>query len=211
MHITKFGHSCLLIEEQDDRILIDPGTYSTSQNQLEKLDAILITHEHPDHCDVDAFPNFLAKSPGAVIYTNRGAGEVLKKANINFALIQPGQSIEVKGVSIQAIGEKHAMIYLEIPIIDNTGYFIANRLFVTGDALTLPDQPVDLLTLPVCAPWLKLMDAVEYAKAVKPRVAFPVHDGVLKPFHPFYKVPAAFLPPSGIQWIVIEDGKSVEL
>ena len=49
MKITKFGHSCLLVEENGVRILFDPGSYSTAQNDVKNIDVVLITHEHSDH------------------------------------------------------------------------------------------------------------------------------------------------------------------
>jgi L-ascorbate metabolism protein UlaG (beta-lactamase superfamily) len=38
---------------------------------------------------------------------------------------------------------------------------------------------VDLLLVPVAGPWLKLSEAVDYVRAVRPRVAVPIHDAVL--------------------------------
>ncbi|MDO8655088.1 MAG: MBL fold metallo-hydrolase, partial [bacterium] len=51
MKITKYVHSCLLVEEQGKTALIDPGNYTFQSKALdlryiEKLDFVLITHEH---------------------------------------------------------------------------------------------------------------------------------------------------------------------
>jgi L-ascorbate metabolism protein UlaG (beta-lactamase superfamily) len=54
MKITKYPQSCLLIEQNGKRILIDPGSLVTrkySAKDLLPIDAILITHEHSDHAD----------------------------------------------------------------------------------------------------------------------------------------------------------------
>lgn len=57
MKVTKFGHCCLLIEEEGLRILTDPGSYSTRQNDVQNIDVILITHEHPDHLHIESLKN----------------------------------------------------------------------------------------------------------------------------------------------------------
>ena len=38
---------------------------------------------------------------------------------------------------------------------------------------------MEVLGLPTAAPWLKLSEAVDLLRAVRPRLAFPVHDAVL--------------------------------
>ncbi|NLC97914.1 MAG: MBL fold metallo-hydrolase, partial [Actinomycetales bacterium] len=52
MLITRFGHSCVLVELEDARILIDPGIFSSQEAfRLKDLSAIVVTHQHPDHID----------------------------------------------------------------------------------------------------------------------------------------------------------------
>ena len=72
MMITKFGHSCLLVEEEGVRVLFDPGDWTIEQNTVERLDAICITHEHGDHCSIPSLQEIRKKNPNATIYTNSG-------------------------------------------------------------------------------------------------------------------------------------------
>ena len=211
MRITKFGHSCLLVEENNERILVDPGVWSVLPDSLSAVQAILLTHEHPDHIDPNLLHAVLAKSPEATIYTNKAVGKKLDAEKINYTTIHPEQSFFVGEVTIAVIGEKHAVIYPELPEISNTGYLINNRLFVTGDALTVPGRPVEILALPVCAPWSKIIEVIDYAKKVLPKMAFPVHDGMLKITTGFHKWPETFLPPAGIKWQVINDGQTIDV
>ncbi len=47
---------------------------------------------------------------------------------------------------------------------------------------------------------MKISDAIEYAKLLKPKVAFPVHDGMLKYLGPTRAVTAKHLGESGIEF-----------
>lgn len=52
-------------------------------------------------------------------------------------------------------------------------------LFHPGDALTVPEAPVDTLMLPVHAPWNKIAEVIDYLREVKPRRAIDIHDAYL--------------------------------
>ena len=209
MRITKFGHSCLLVEESNACILIDPGTWSTLPENLHNINAILITHEHADHLDIKWLQKILPYNPQAVIYTNKGVGQKLKEASIDFQLLEDGQSISVVGVNIEAFGRDHAIIYPGLQHWDNTGFLIGGRLFHPGDSLFVPSKPVEVLALPVCAPWSKVSEVIGYAKTIKPKLALPIHDGMLKVVGPFHKIPETFLVPEGIEWRVVESNESI--
>ncbi len=56
MRVTHLGHACLLVETADRRILIDPGNFSSGFEELSGLDAIVVTHNHPDHFDPERVP-----------------------------------------------------------------------------------------------------------------------------------------------------------
>lgn len=210
MRITKFGHSCLLVEEGEARILVDPGIWSEGVRVLMHIDAILLTHEHPDHTDPATLQELLTHNSEMRIYANQGAGAVLAQHGIAFEACAAGETIPIKGVNITVHGRDHATIYPSLPRVDNNSYLVENRLFLPGDALFNPGVPIEILALPVCAPWLKIAEAIDYAKAVRPRVAFPVHDGMLKHFGPFHKHPGMFLG-DGIEWIILEHGKGYEM
>ena len=213
MDITKFGHCCLLIETKGLRILTDPGSYSTLQNErADNIDVILITHEHGDHYHVESLKTVLAKSPHARVITNRGVGVFLDKEKILFEILEHGSFAEIRGVKggvkIEAFGEKHALIYPGWKEVINTGYFIADRLFYPGDAFYNPGKPVDILALPVSGLWMKISEAIDYAKEIKPRAAFPVHDGMLKFGGANHMVPEKILKEAGIEFVVIAEGET---
>lgn len=176
MRLTKFGHACIRIETGSDVIVIDPGMF-TEPEAVSGATAILITHEHPDHWS----PEHLRRSD-ATIHTiaavasqiETSARSVLERVQV----VRPGDSLEI-GVPVQVIGQKHAVIHEELPHFDNSGFLLdleGRTLFHPGDALTVPDQQVDLLCLPVSAPWLKISECIDYARAVKAPKAVGIHD-----------------------------------
>lgn len=211
MKITKFGHCCLLIEENGLRILTDPGIYSTSQDNIKNVDIVFITHEHQDHFHIDSLKKVLANNPHVKIITNQSVGNLLNKDNINYQLLEHGQSASEKEVLIEAFGEKHAFMYPSIEPIQNVGYFVANRLFYPGDAFINPKRPVEILALPVAGPWTKLSEAIDYAKELKPKICFPVHEGILKSPGLTHLIPPIILDPLGIKFFILEIDKEYEL
>ena len=207
MLIKKLGHCCLRIEESGAVILTDPGAWTTAQNDEKGVDVILITQEHSDHLEIGSLRVVMANNPGAIILTNEGVGAILDKEQIQYSLLEDGQQISIKGVVINGYGEKHADIYPGVPVIVNTGYMIADKLFYPGDALTVPPVPVEILALPVCGPWLTIAETLDYAKIVKPKISFPVHDGMLKVYGPYHGLPEKFLKLDGIKFIPLKEGE----
>ncbi|MFA6099972.1 MAG: MBL fold metallo-hydrolase [Patescibacteria group bacterium] len=208
MTITKYGHCCLLIEEGGLRILTDPGSYSTLPDGLNSIDLILLTHEHQDHLHIDSLKTVLKNNPQAKVLTNKTVGSLLEKEGIAYQLIEDGQSVTEKGILVEGFGKEHAVIYPTIPVTENIGLFIAGKLFYPGDALTEPHHPVEILALPVAGPWLKLSEAIDYALKLKPRVCFPVHDGILKNPGLCHRLPSTVLEPQDIKFIAMEEGKT---
>ncbi len=207
MNITKLGHCCLLIEEKGLRILTDPGTYSTVDDNIKDIDIILITHEHADHIHIPALKKIIENNPDTRIITNQGVSKLLEPEGIKYELVEDGQNLNINGLSLEAMEGKHEEIYEDFGMVQNTGFFIDNKLFYPGDSFHEPGKPVDVLAMPVAGPWCKIADAVRYALKVKPRIAFPVHDGALKVMGGNHKVPSRILPKHNIEFKILEEGK----
>lgn len=210
MKITKFGHCCMLIIEQNVRILTDPGMYSTQQNELKNIDVILITHDHSDHLDIDSLKTLLQNNPGVKVITNSHVAEILEKEGIHSEIIEHGKKFHEKGVCIEGYGKDHAMMHSSIPQHRNTGVFIADTLFYPGDSLTNPNREIKVLALPMAGPWLKLSEAIDYALELKSNICFPVHDGILKNSGILNTIPPQILEPQGIKFQVLEIDKEYE-
>jgi len=79
-------------------------------------------------------------------------------------------------------GQEHARSHQEIPVVPNTGFLVDGELFHPGDALAVPGEHVSTLLVPVCAPWLKSAEFVDYFREVSPRRGFFIHDAMLSEF-----------------------------
>ncbi|HEY4526835.1 MAG TPA: MBL fold metallo-hydrolase [Candidatus Paceibacterota bacterium] len=101
----------------------------------------------------------------------------------------------------------------EAPIFSfNSGFLIAKRLFYPGDSFFVPPVPVEILALPVSAPWMRIEEAIEYAKDIKPKIVFPVHDGMLKPEYrgSSRTLPHKLLTPVGVEFRDAVEGSVLE-
>jgi L-ascorbate metabolism protein UlaG (beta-lactamase superfamily) len=173
MRLTKYGHACVRLEDGDRVLVIDPGTYSEPES-LSGATAVLITHEHADHIDVDKLKAARASNPALTVHTHPALAATLGDGVIPVA---PGDTFTAAGFSVRAVGGAHAEIIDGLPGCPNIG-FIADGLYHPGDSLFVPAEPVDTLLVPASGPWLKLGEAIEFARAVKPARAFPIHDAM---------------------------------
>ena len=185
MELTHFGHSCLLAEfgvaSGVARLLFDPGNFSHGFEGVTGLSAILITHQHPDHADPQRLPALVEANPQAALYADPQTADLLGG---NWQPVEVGDELSVDGLTIRGVGGRHAVIHPEIPVIDNISYLIGDdehpaRLMHPGDALFVPGEPVEVLATPAAAPWLKISEAVDYLRAVAPRHAVPIHQGII--------------------------------
>ncbi len=177
MKLTKFEHSCLILEVADERLIIDPGVFTMPLGEFGEVVAVVVTHEHGDHWTPEQLERIIERNPDVVIYGP--AGVVAAAGEIAVTAVADGDVIEAGAFTLKFFGEKHAVIHDSIPVIDNVGVLVNDELYYGGDALVVPPVPVKTLAAPVGAPWLKIGEAMDYVVAVNPKRAFPVHEMVL--------------------------------
>ncbi|MFG3282024.1 MBL fold metallo-hydrolase [Streptomyces sp. NPDC048111] len=179
LKLTKKTHACVQLEKDGRTLVIDPGTFSERDAAL-GADAILVTHEHPDHFDEDRLRTGLEANPAAEIWTLRSVAEQLSAAFPGRVhTVGEGDTFSAAGFDVQVHGRLHAVIHPDIPRITNIGFLVDGSVFHPGDALTVPGQAVDTLMLPVMAPWNKISEVIDYVREVKPRRAIDIHDALL--------------------------------
>jgi L-ascorbate metabolism protein UlaG (beta-lactamase superfamily) len=179
MKLTKKGHACVRIEQGGRTLVIDPGAF-TEEDAVAGADAILITHEHFDHFQEDHLRAALDGNPAAAVWTLASVADQVSAAFPGRVhTVGEGDTFTAAGFDIEVHGQLHAVIHPDIPRITNVGYVINGSLFHPGDALTVPNRPVDTLLLPVHAPWNKLSEVIDYVRAVKPQRAIDIHNALL--------------------------------
>ena len=181
MQLTHLGHSAVLVEVSGVRILIDPGNFSDAWHGLTDLDAILVTHLHPDHVDPDNVPALVAANPQARVLVEPGviAAVGLERAEP----IAADTSAAFGGVTVAAVGGLHAVIHRDIPRIGNVGLVVSAEgeptFFHPGDSLATAPSGVDVLGVPAYGPWAAMKETVDFCRDVGALQGFAIHDGLL--------------------------------
>ncbi|GAB3335192.1 MBL fold metallo-hydrolase [Micromonospora halotolerans] len=155
MHLIKYGHACVRLEADDRVLVIDPGTFS----EAEALDGV----------DEVAFRVYL---PSAAIESAPELGGAA-------VAVDAGQRFTAAGFAVDVVGGAHAEIYDGLPGCANVGFVVDGTVYHPGDSLFVPPSPVATLLVPAAAPWLKLCEALDFVRAVRPKRAFPIHDATL--------------------------------
>jgi L-ascorbate metabolism protein UlaG (beta-lactamase superfamily) len=184
MRLTKHTHACVRLDDGDHHLVIDPGEWSEAA-ALDGVAAVLVTHEHVDHLDVERLRAARAADPAFTVWASAGAAVALGAHGggdlDGVVTVSPGDAFTAGGFEVTAVGGAHAEIYEGLPGCDNVGFVIggAGGVYHPGDSLHVPAVDVATLLVPLAAPWLKLAEAVDFVRAVRPQRAHPIHDAML--------------------------------
>ena len=92
------GHSGFMIHN-GKRIAIDP--YKISDN-LGKVDLILITHSHYDHCSIEDIEKLV--EPGTVVIcTADSQSKIMKLSGIELQVVEVGEKLELDNIKIEVV------------------------------------------------------------------------------------------------------------
>jgi L-ascorbate metabolism protein UlaG (beta-lactamase superfamily) len=200
MKVTKYAHSCVLVEDHGLALMFDPGAYSELPEELPFVDIVLITHKHFDHLNVDNLSLLAHKNPAIKIVCNSEVAAEIAQLDFNLEIVEQGQSLELDNLVVEAFGKDHAVIHASMPTIANTGYLINQKLWYPGDNLTVLPKPAEILLLPIVAPWSKISETMDFVAASSAQVVIPVHDGFLKFGGPFYSMMKQWCTDRGMQF-----------
>lgn len=223
MKITKYNQSCLLVETNNKRILVDPGKFGYVDERLTKdwvnINAILITHKHGDHCYKEVIEE-IVKRDDAILY-------VTKEIQGTYSFEKP---IIVKEDDVLSLGDikievTHAIHgYLTgmrergAEITENVGYIIDDgnvRLYTTSDTINFyNDYKCDVLCMPFNGNGLTMgiIDGVDFAKAINPKLLLPIHTEHPNPImNPDINILSKAIEEVGLNYKILGVGESIEI
>ena len=179
MKITKLVHSCIIIELDNKKILVDPGVYSW-QNETVKsanfsnISAVVITHNHPDHLNNDFADAIKEASPNATWYGTKQVAEQLVNLNIEC-------HTESQDASVQIIASEHADLspwFDEQP--EHTSFLLFSEVLISGDCQTLNDSHGARILAGAIngGPWGAVVGFSKMIESMedRPKIVLPLHD-----------------------------------
>lgn len=215
INLTKFSHSCVLLEQVERVILFDPGDFSWGEGQiklkldtLKRLDYLILTHIHPDHCFIEAVQFIKLKFPSVKIITTEEAQAELSLAGIE-------SETESDDPDIIITKTDHAHLPHGMPIFQNIQVEVKGILTHLGDSMNIVKLNAPVLCLPFFGPWEQgtFTDAMNLALKLKPEFILPIHDYHYKPEFrdSFYDRAATVAESYGGQIICRADGQTESL
>lgn len=145
----------------------------------EKADMIFISHDHYDHCSPDDVAKISKDS--TVIITDADSA---KKLSGNIKVIKPGDNIEVDGVKVTGVPSYNTNKNFHTKDKNWLGFVIeldSVKIYFAGDTDYISEMnnlEVDIAIIPVSGTYvMDAKEAVEAARAIKPKIAIPMHYG----------------------------------
>ena len=180
MKLTKHEHACVVIEKDGTSVVIDPGSFSAGAAEIiAGSDAILLTHEHFDHVNPAAINEALAARADLRVYAPAALRDTFAGHPGQFTAVTAGDELNLGSLAITVHGSEHAVIHPDIPVIPNVGYLVDETLYHPGDAYFVPEAPVPVLLVPTSGPWMKIAEAADYVRAVRPQQVIQIHELLL--------------------------------
>ncbi|HDJ89130.1 MAG TPA: MBL fold metallo-hydrolase [Thermoprotei archaeon] len=164
-------------------IYIDPFRL---KGDLEKADIIIATHDHFDHFSEKDIKEIIKSN--TILIASENCREKAEKIGLeDVRLLKPGEKTSVDEIEIEAvpaynIGKRfHPKSYNGIGVIINIK---GVRIYHAGDTDLIPEmrtfKNIDIALLPVSGTYvMTAKEAVEAVKIIKPKVAIPMHYGVI--------------------------------
>ncbi|MEZ0113920.1 L-ascorbate metabolism protein UlaG (beta-lactamase superfamily) [Catenulispora sp. EB89] len=177
MEFTKYAHSTVALTKDGFTVVIDPGAYTPNAAELVAgATAVLITHSHPDHFDAGILKAALEAQPSLRVWAPPDAAAELGPHDGRVLAVRADDSFEAAGFEVTAVGEHHAPIHADLPLMSNVGYLIDGDVYHPGDSYVVPGAAVQTLLVPAAGPWTKLSEGIDFVRSVKPSRSVQIHD-----------------------------------
>lgn len=179
MKITKLVHSCLVIEKDSKKIVSDPGSYSWGDEAVRGydfsgVDAVVITHIHPDHFHEEFANHIQQLSPQAVWY---GTPEVV-------------EALDTMGIEAKSSSSDEDIVFVRSDHADlspwfdvqpeHTSFVLFGEIFISGDCQTITDvKDARILAGAINGgPWGAVVGFAKMIESMesRPEIVIPIHD-----------------------------------
>jgi L-ascorbate metabolism protein UlaG (beta-lactamase superfamily) len=210
MKITKYPQSCLIIENNNKRIIIDPGSFVSPKFSVEALlpvDAILITHEHQDHADPNLI-NELIRDKKIPVIANDSAQAVL--GDCITKVVRDNETFEIEGFKITARELPHMDMVDGTKGPKNTGFVIDDIFFHPGDGIEINNLQVETAAVPLAGPDLSPKDVYGFIKELNVQTVIPIHYDAFPADPNFYQKMFQRMN-LNTKFIILENGSSAEV
>ncbi len=180
MKITKYPQSCLLIETNNKKILVDAGGLKYKEEYFDiwkQADIILLTHKHGDHVNYDVLRNI-----DVPIYSTLEVQNTYPELKIN--IIKENDNIPLDNINIEVVKAVHGYnpnLKNGGEVFENVGYIIDDnktRLYITSDTICFNnDYKADVVALPVTGYGLTMSsyEASLFTKDLGAELVLPIH------------------------------------
>lgn len=189
MRLTKHAHATIALIDGSHSLLLDPGTFTANAGELiAATDAVLITHDHPDHFDPATLKAALVTRPELRVWAPESVVAALGSHGGQVTPVEPGDQFDAGGFTVDVVGGAHAVIHPDIPLMSNVGYLIssdttgADVVYHPGDSYVVPEARIATLLAPSSGPWTKMEHLVDFIRAVAPQRTIQIHDMMLSDF-----------------------------
>lgn len=176
MKITKYGHACLLLEKDDTRLLIDPGSFTELPNDLPEVDFIIVTEEHYDHFNVDNLKR-VASIKSSPIYTTAIVAENLKGTGLSVHTVSGNLTVDLGPYHVLFSENDHAVVYKKSPC-KSLSITINDDVYYPSDTFQTTNKKIKVLALPTSGPWFKVSECIDFVNAIDSKMVIATHNAL---------------------------------
>ncbi len=166
-----------MVEEGEQTLVIDPGVFVKSLPDLTNVAAIVVTHVHQDHFNPELIQDIRKNNPKAIVIST--AETIKELGEENTKVVSGGDSVQIGQFHLEFFGDEHATIHPSYPRSQNIGVLVNETFYYPGDSFVQPDKNIEILAVPVYAPWMKMSEAMDFSADIRPKQAFPTHNAFL--------------------------------